>query len=57
MPDHSHGALPAKATNNMDGTYTIAPLYFFMGGIWALYIQATVGSVTDSTTFMFCVST
>jgi hypothetical protein len=55
MPDHSHGALPAKATNNMDGTYTIAPLYFFMGGIWATYIQAQVGSVTDGTTFMFCV--
>ncbi len=33
MPDHSHGALPAKATNNNDGTYTIKPLYFFMGGI------------------------
>jgi hypothetical protein len=55
MPDHSHGALPAKAKNNMDGTYTITPLYFFMGGIWATYIKAQVGSVTDSTTFMFCV--
>lgn len=55
MPDHSHGALPAKAKNNMDGTYTITPLYFFMGGIWATYIQAQVGSMTDSTTFMFCV--
>jgi hypothetical protein len=55
MPDHSHGALPAKATNNMDGTYTIAPLYFFMGGIWKTYIEATSGSVKDSTTFTFCV--
>ncbi len=57
MPDHSHGALPAKAVNNNDGTYTIAPLYFFMGGIWSTYIQANVGSVTDSTTFTFCVNT
>jgi hypothetical protein len=55
MPDHSHGAVPARATNNNDGTYTVTPLYFFMGGIWATYIQATVGSVTDGTTFMFCV--
>jgi hypothetical protein len=57
MPDHPHGALAAKATNNMDGTYTVAPLYFFMGGIWATYVQAQVGSVTDGTTFMFCVGT
>jgi len=57
MPDHSHGALPAKAVNNKDGTYTIAPLYFFMGGIWSTFIQATVGSVpVDSTTFTFCVN-
>ena len=55
MPDHSHGAVPARAVNNNDGTYTVTPLYFFMAGIWATYIQATVGSVTDSTTFMFCV--
>jgi hypothetical protein len=55
MPDHGHSAVPARAMNNNDGTYTVAPLYFFMGGIWAIYVQATVGSVTDSTTFMFCV--
>jgi hypothetical protein len=57
MPDHSHGALPAKAVNNMDGTYTIKPLYFFMGGVWKTYMQATTGAVTDSTTFTFCVGT
>jgi hypothetical protein len=55
MPDHSHGAVHAMGVNNMDGTYTIAPLYFFMGGIWKTYIVATSGSVTDSTTFTFCV--
>ena len=55
MPDHSHGAVPAKAVNNNDGTYTVAPLYFFMGGIWSTYISAQSGSVTDSTTFTFCV--
>jgi hypothetical protein len=55
MPDHTHGALPAKSVNNNDGTYTVAPLYFFMGGIWSTYVSAQVGSVTDSTTFTFCV--
>jgi hypothetical protein len=55
MPDHSHGAYPAAYTNNHDGTYTVTPLYFFMGGIWSTYIQATSGSSTDSTTFTFCV--
>ncbi len=55
MPDHSHGAVHAMAVNNTDGTYTVAPLYFFMGGIWKTYIVATTGSVKDSTTFTFCV--
>ncbi len=55
MPDHTHGALAAKAVNNGDGTYTVKPLYFFMGGIWSTYISATSGSVTDTTTFTFCI--
>jgi hypothetical protein len=55
MPDHTHATTPAQVKNNMDGTYTINPLYFFMGGVWSLYINATSGSVTDSTTFTFCV--
>lgn len=55
MPDH-HGDLPAKSVNNGDGTYSIAPLYFFMGGVWSTYIQATTPSVPeDDTTFTFCV--
>jgi hypothetical protein len=54
MPDHPHGAPLAQYMNNMDGTYTVAPLYFFMGGIWSTYIVAQVGSVTDTTTFTFC---
>jgi hypothetical protein len=55
MPDHTHGTTPARAKNNMDGTYTITPLYFFMGGVWSTFISATSGSVTDTTTFTFCV--
>jgi hypothetical protein len=55
MPDHTHGALPAKAVNNMDGTYTVMPLYFFMGGVWSTAMSATTGSLTDTTTFTFCI--
>jgi hypothetical protein len=55
MPDHPHGDLPARYTNNNDGTYKLTPLYFSMGGIWSTYIHAQVGSVADSTTFTFCV--
>jgi YtkA-like protein len=54
MPDHGHGSVGA-AMSNGDGTYTIAPLYFFMAGIWSTYLSATTGSTTDSTTFTFCI--
>ncbi len=54
MPDHSHPAAHAMATPNPDGTFNISPLYFFMGGVWSTYVQAQVGSVTDSTTFTVC---
>jgi hypothetical protein len=55
MPDHTHGTLPVKPKNNADGTYVAAPLYFFMGGVWSTLVSATSGSVTDTTTFTFCV--
>lgn len=57
MPDHGHGstATPA-ATSNGDGTYSITPLYFFMGGLWQITIDAQSGSQTDSAVFSFCVA-
>jgi hypothetical protein len=55
MPDHGHPDAHAMATKNADGTFNISPLYFFMAGVWSTYIQAQVGSVTDSTTFTVCV--
>jgi hypothetical protein len=54
MPDHSHPDTHAMAVNNHDGTYTVSPLYFFMAGVWSTYIQAQVGSTTDTTTFTVC---
>jgi hypothetical protein len=56
MPEHTHGDLPAKYTNNGDGTYAIAPLDFFMGGLWSTFISAKTPSTADSTTFTFCVN-
>ena len=43
MPDHTPRRPSREGVNNNDGTYTIAPLYFFMGGIWSMYIQAQTG--------------
>ena len=55
MPDHGHGtSVNATVTANADGTYTVAPLYFFMPGVWRITFwigsnQADVGQ------FFFCV--
>ncbi len=55
MPDHGHGtSVNASVTANQDGTYTVAPLYFFMPGVWRITFwigsnQADVGE------FFFCV--
>ena len=54
MPDHGHGtSVNASITNNHDGTYTVAPLYFFMPGVWR--ITFTTASPADSAVFFFCV--
>ena len=55
MPDHGHGtSVNATVSANPDGTYTVAPLYFFMPGVWRITFwigsnQADVGE------FFFCV--
>ena len=57
MPDHGHGSTATPmATSNGDGTYSITPLYFFMGGLWQVTIQAQSGSQSDSAVFSFCVA-
>ena len=54
MPDHGHGtSVNASITNNHDGTYTVAPLYFFMPGVWRTTF--TTASPADSAVFFFCV--
>lgn len=56
MPDHGHGssAIPS-ATDNHDGTYSIAPLYFFMAGLWQVTFAVQANGMTDSAVFSFCV--
>ena len=54
MPDHGHGtSVNASITDNGDGTYTVAPLYFFMPGVWRITFSTATPS--DSAVFFFCV--
>jgi hypothetical protein len=58
MPDHGHGSpLVPVATSNGDGTYAIAPLYFFMPGVWRIGITVSPSDASPSSTvdFFFCV--
>jgi hypothetical protein len=54
MPLHQHGSsIIPTVTNNGDGTYAIST-YFFMPGLWQIYIAAQTASVTDSAEYSFC---
>jgi len=58
MPDHNHGtSVRAVVTPMGNGTYAIAPLYFFMAGLWqtTLDIKSADSATTDSVVFAFCV--
>jgi hypothetical protein len=54
MPLHQHGAsIIPTVTNNGDGTYAIST-YFFMPGLWQIYLVAQTPSLTDSAEYAFC---
>ncbi len=54
MPLHQHGSsIISTVTNNGDGTYAIST-YFFMPGLWQIYLVAQTASVTDSAEYSFC---
>jgi YtkA-like len=56
MPDHGHGSPETPmGTPNVDGTYSVEPLYLFMDGLWQITIAAQAGAVSDTATFSFCV--
>jgi hypothetical protein len=54
MPYMKHGYVPAQATAQGEGKFTI-PMLFNMNGVWQLTIDAQSGSVTDRATFTWCV--
>jgi hypothetical protein len=57
MPDHGHGSTATpQVTDNQDGTYTIANLYFFMAGLWQVPLAVQVNGKNDTATFSFCVA-
>jgi hypothetical protein len=56
MPDHGHGSPETPmATPDLDGTYTVQPLYLFMNGLWQITFTVQVGAVSDTATFSFCI--
>lgn len=55
MPKHGHGTSVVPIVTPMGDGYSIAPLYFFMPGLWRVTLSATVGGVSDSAQFFFCI--
>jgi hypothetical protein len=56
MPDHGHGtSVNATVTAESDGTYTVAPLYFFMPGVWQITFSVPPNQMNDVGVFYFCV--
>ncbi len=56
MPDHGHGtSIVPQIASRGDGTYTVAPLYLFMPGLWQITFTSTAGANTDSAIYSFCI--
>jgi YtkA-like len=58
MPDHGHGtSVDASVAATGGGNYTVAPLYFFMPGVWrTTFTSAASGSTAaDTAEFFFCI--
>jgi hypothetical protein len=56
MPDHGHGSsVVPQVTPAADGSYTVAPLYLFMPGLWQITFTVD-GAVPDKVVFSFCVA-
>jgi YtkA-like len=56
MPDHGHGSsVGATVTAHSDGTYTAAPLYFFMPGVWRVTFASPPDQQADVAEFFFCI--
>ena len=58
MPLHGHGSSVTPDMTSTGGPdYTVAPLYFFMPGIWQVTLSATPDAgPADRVQFEFCIS-
>jgi hypothetical protein len=55
MPAHGHGTGVNVGINAMaDGNYELTPINFSMSAVWETTIRATVGDMTDSAMYRFC---
>ena len=58
MPYHGHGTQVEPVVTPMaNGSYGIAPLYFYMAGLWETTLKITTsdGATNDSVAFSFCI--
>lgn len=57
MPDHGHAAGKAVIVEPATeaGQYEIAPLNFWMPGLWETTVEVTSGATADTVVFKFCV--
>jgi hypothetical protein len=56
MPDHGHGTTPINFTPNPDGTFTLMPIYLYMGGVWRIEFTPQGAGTNDPLDFFFCIS-
>ena len=50
MPDHNHGTTPVGVTPAGSGTYTLAPVYLYMSGLWQIKMTVAAAAVGDGGT-------
>jgi hypothetical protein len=58
MPDHMHGTTPMVVTAAGSGSYTVAPVYLYMSGVWQVTVNlvgAAIDAGTDHAVIPMCI--
>jgi hypothetical protein len=57
MPDHGHRTQvePIVSYDEAPGSFSIAPVYLFMAGVWRVTLELDSGDVIDRANFYFCI--
>jgi hypothetical protein len=59
MPDHGHGTTPVAVTAAGSGTYTLAPVYLYMAGLWQIRLSIAAagldGGISDNGVLPICI--